>query len=171
MGIVEVIHGDISAVVRVRARHALVESCWSAVRQPGPLHAFYQRVRARRGHSVAIVAAARKLACLFWVLLTRQEDYAYAQPSLTRKKMRLLELTAGAKRYAPEGDGIWSANQAVRRAERELAHQAEAAYQRTVRDYHATQATKGAGATPGRASSGRQSGKQRGRASVPDPAL
>lgn len=164
-------HGHISKQGSVRARHALVESCWSAVRQPGPLHAFYQRVRARRGHSVAIVAAARKLACLFWVLLTRQEDYAYAQPSLTRKKMRLLELTAGAKRYAPEGDGIWSANQAVRRAERELAHQAEAAYQRTVRDYHATQATKGAGATPGRASSGRQSGKQRGRASVPDPAL
>ena len=92
-------HGHISKQGSVRARHALVESCWSAVRQPGPLHAFYQRVRARRGHSVAIVACARKLACLFWVLLTREEDYAYAQPSLTRKKMRLLELAAGAQRY------------------------------------------------------------------------
>jgi len=129
-------------------------------------------VRARRGHSVAIVACARKLACLFWVLLTREEDYAYAQPSLTRKKLRLLELAAGAQRYAPEGAGIWHANQAVRQAERELAAQAEVAYARTVRDYHATQATKtGAGATPGRASSSRQSGKQRGRATVPDPAL
>jgi hypothetical protein len=29
------------------------------VRQPGPLHAFYARIRARRGHSVAIVAVAR----------------------------------------------------------------------------------------------------------------
>ena len=132
----------------------------------------YQRLRARRGHSVAIVACARKLACLFWVLLTREEDYAYAQPSLTRKKLRLLELTAGAQRYAAEGDGIWSANQAVRRAERELATQAEVAYARTVRDYHATQANKaGAGATPGRASSGRQNGTQRGKATVPDPAL
>jgi hypothetical protein len=164
-------HGRISKQGSVRARHALVESCWSAVRQPGPLHSFYQRVRARRGHSVAIVACARKLACLFWVLLTRHEDYAYAQPSLTRKKLRLLELAAGAQRYAPEGDGIWHANQAVREAERELARQAEVAYQRTVRDYHAAQATKGAGATPGRASSGRQSGKQRGKATVPDPAL
>ena len=45
-------HGHISKQGSVRARHALVESCWSAVRQPGPLHAFYQRVRARRGHSV-----------------------------------------------------------------------------------------------------------------------
>jgi len=141
-------HGRISKQGSVRARHALVESCWSAVRQPGPLHAFYQRVRARRGHSVAIVAAARKLACLFWVLLTREEDYAYAQPSLTRKKLRQLEITAGAKRYAPEGAGIWHANEAVRQAERELAAQAEVAYTRTVRDYHATQAIKpGAGAT------------------------
>ena len=81
-------HGHISKQGSVRARHALVEACWTAVRQPGPLHAFYERVRARRGHSVAVVAAARKLACLFWCLLTREADYAYAQPSLTRKKLR-----------------------------------------------------------------------------------
>jgi len=88
-------HGHISKQGSVRARHALVEACWTAVRQPGPLHAFYERVRARRGHSVAVVAAARKLACLFWCLLTREQDYAYAQPSLTKKKLRRLELTAG----------------------------------------------------------------------------
>jgi transposase len=45
-------HGHISKQGSVRARHALVEACWTAVRQPGPLHAFYERVRARRGHSV-----------------------------------------------------------------------------------------------------------------------
>jgi transposase len=65
----------------------LVEAAWSVVRQPGPLRAFYQRIRARRGHQVAVVAAARKLACLFWCMLTRQQDYAYQQPSLTRKKL------------------------------------------------------------------------------------
>jgi transposase len=47
-------HGHISKQGSNSARHALVEACWTAVRQPGPLHAFYQRVRARRGHSVAI---------------------------------------------------------------------------------------------------------------------
>jgi transposase len=146
-------HGHISKQGSVRARHALVEACWTAVRQPGPLHAFYQRVRARRGHSVAIVAAARKLACLFWCLLTREEDYAYAQPSLTRKKLRRLEITAGAERYTAKAAGIWSANDAVREAERELARQGEVAYARTVRDWHATQAVKvGASVTPGRAS-------------------
>ena len=43
---------------------------WSVVNQPGPLRAYYQRIRARRGHGKAIVAAARKLAALFWCLLT-----------------------------------------------------------------------------------------------------
>jgi transposase len=124
-------HGHISKQGSVRARHALVEACWTTVRQPGPLHAFYQRIRARRGHSVAIVAAARKLACLFWCLLTREQDYAYQQPSLTKKKLRRLEIAAGAKRYTPKATGIWSANDAVRNAERELARQAEVAYART----------------------------------------
>jgi transposase len=160
-------HGRISKQGSASARHALVEASWSVVRQPGPLHAFYQRIRARRGHQVAVVAAARKLACLFWCMLTRGEDYAFQQPSLTRKKLRRLELQAGAPRWQG-GRNVWSVNQAMRQAERELARQAELAYQRTVADWHAT---KGAGATPGRASRGRQSGKQRGRASVPDPAL
>lgn len=153
-------HGRISKQGSVRARHALVEACWSAVRQPGPLHAFYQRIRARRGHNVAVVAAARKLACLFWCLLTREEDYAYQQPSLTKKKLRRLQITAGAERYAPEAAGIWKANEALRDAERELARQAEAAYARTVRDWHAAQAQKaGASVTPGHASNKPSKGK------------
>ena len=161
-----------SKVSSVEKTTGTVEACWTAVRQPGPLHAFYERIRARRGHSVAIVAAARKLACLFWCLLTREQDYAYAQPSLTRKKLRRLEITAGHQRYTPEATGIWHANEAVRQAERELARQAELAYARSVRDWHAAQANKtGAGATPGRASSRPSSGKQRGKASVPGPAL
>ena len=71
-------HGRISKQGSAPARYALVEAAWSVVRQPGPLRAFYQRIRARRGHQVAIVASARKLACLFWCLLTREQDYAYA---------------------------------------------------------------------------------------------
>jgi transposase len=111
----------------------LVEACWSTVRQPGPIAGFYQRVRARRGHSIAIVASARKLACLFWCLLARGEDYAFAQPSLTTKKMRRLELQAGAPRRQG-GQGVWATNDAMRHAERELALQAQRAYERTVKD-------------------------------------
>jgi transposase len=147
-------HGHISKQGSSSARHALVEACWSTVRQPGPIAGFYQRVKARRGHSIAIVASARKLACLFWCLLSRGEDYAFAQPSLTKKKMRRLELQAGAARYQG-GRGVWSTNDAMRQAERELALQAQRAYERTISDRHA--AKVGAGATPGRASHGSSS--------------
>jgi transposase len=58
-------HGRISKQGSAPARYALCEAAWSVVRQPGPLRAFYQRVRSRRGHQVAIVATARKLGCLF----------------------------------------------------------------------------------------------------------
>jgi len=143
-------HGHISKQGSGSARHALVEACWSTVRQPGPIAAFYQRIKAKRGHSIAIVAAARKLACLFWCLLTRGEDYAFAQPSLTTKKMRRLELTAGAPRRQG-GRDVWSTNSAMRHAERGLALQAQRAYERTVADWQAA-AKVGASATPGRAS-------------------
>jgi transposase len=106
-------HGRISKQGSASARHALVEAAWSVVRQPGPLRAFYQRIRARRGHQVAVVAAARKLACLFWCMLTRGEDYAYGQPSLTRKKLRRLELQAGAERGKVK-PGLWAAKTAMR---------------------------------------------------------
>jgi transposase len=110
-------HGRISKQGSAPARYALVEAAWSVVRQPGPLHAFYERIRSRRRHQVAIVATARKLACLFWQLLTKEEDFAYSQPSLTKKKLRRLELLAGA----PKGEGgtaVWSTNKAMREAER-----------------------------------------------------
>src|SRR3954462_10002204 len=44
-------HGHISKQGSNSARHALVEACWSVVRQPGPIAAFHARIRARRGHS------------------------------------------------------------------------------------------------------------------------
>jgi transposase len=143
-------HGHISKRGSGSARHALVEACWSTVRQPGPIAAFYARVKAKRGHSIAIVAAARKLACLFWCLLTRGEDYAFAQPSLTKKKLRRLELAAGAPRRQG-GRDVWSTNAAMRQAERALALQAQRAYERSVADRQVNRV--GAGATPGRRTS------------------
>ena len=144
--------GRISKQGSASARWALVEAAWSVVHQPGPLHAFYQRIRARRGHGIAVVAVARKLAVLFWCLLTRGEDYAHAQPSLTAKKLRLLEIRAGAPALKGKRTGTWATRQQMRTAERELAQQAEASYKRMVTDWQAA-AKKGRGAsvTPGRA--------------------
>jgi transposase len=145
--------GRISKRGSAAARWALVEAAWSVVLQPGPLHAFYDRTRARRGHGKAIVATARKLAILFWCMLGRGEDYAHQQPSLTNKKLRRLELTAGAPKNANTARGIWSSNPAIRQAERQLAKQAEASYKQMVKDQQAGAPARkvGASATPERA--------------------
>ena len=144
--------GRISKRGSAQARWALVEAAWSVVQQPGPLRAFYERIKARRGHGKAIVAAARKLAVLFWCLLYRGEDYAHQQPSLTAQKLRRLELTAGAPVRKGKPSGVWATRQRMRHAEKQLAEQAQASYERTVRDRQAAGPTKRAQAvTPQRA--------------------
>ena len=145
--------GRISKRGSATARWALVEAAWQTARQPGPLHAFYERTRARRGHGKAIVATARKLAVLFWCMLTRGEDYAHQQPSLTKRKLRQLESTAGAPKHARTTVGALSRNETLRQAERELAQQAEASYKRMVIDQRAGAPARrvGASATPERA--------------------
>src|SRR5215203_4069751 len=88
-------HGRITKQGRSHARTMLVEAAWQAVRGPGPLRAFFQRVSGRRGPHVAAVAVARKLAVIIWHLLTRGEDYAWVRPALHAKKLRDLELRSG----------------------------------------------------------------------------
>ena len=129
--------GRISKRGSASARWVLVEAAWSVVQQPGPLHAFYERIRARRGHGKAIVAVARKLAALFWCLLSRGEDYAHQQPSLTAKKLRLARDPAGAPTLKGKQTGVWATRERMRQAERELAQQAEASYTRMVSDWQA----------------------------------
>ena len=73
----------------------LVEAAWSLAPGPGPLSAFFHRISVKRGKQVAAVATARKLAVLFWHMLTKNEDYAWARPALLQWKLRKLELTAG----------------------------------------------------------------------------
>src|SRR5665213_1859154 len=145
--------GRISKRGSASARWALVEAAWSVVLQPGPLHAFYERTKARRGYGKAIVATARKLAVLFWCMLTRGEDYAHQQPSLTKKKLRRLEITAGAPKNSGRAAGVWATNEMMRDAERQLAQQAEASYRRMVTDQQAGAPARkvGASATPERA--------------------
>jgi hypothetical protein len=156
-------HGRTSKEGSAAARHALVEAAWMATRAPGPLRAFALRVKARRGANVAAVALARKLCVVSWHLLSRQEDYAFARPSLVRAKLRRLELMTdtGKPRFARGERSTPSPDQ--RRLERELALAAETAYQHLVADWQPR--PRGAGAAPGGASSGQPEGdKRRGRA-------
>jgi hypothetical protein len=53
-------------------------------------------VAKRRGQNVATVAVARKLIVIAWNMLRREEDYAFARPTLVAQKIRKVELAAGA---------------------------------------------------------------------------
>src|SRR4051812_21660581 len=148
-------HGRISKAGASEARHMLGEAAWRVILTAGPLRAFFERVRARRGPQVAATATARKLVVLFWHLLTHEEDYAFARPAMTRNKIRKLELLAGAPSQKGRKGIARGKSKAVFDAERELSRQAEAAYRRLVSDWKASgpaTAGAGAGATPGRAS-------------------
>ena len=129
------------------ARWALVEAAWSVIKQPGPMRAFYERLRPRLGHGKAIVATARKLAILSWCMLRRRQDYDHQRPALTKKKLRELELTAGAKPRTKDAAGVWSTNRAIRDAERALLEQAEVSYKRMVSDQQAGRPSRNLGAS------------------------
>lgn len=116
----------------------LVEAAWAASKTPGPLRAFYERVRSRRGMQVAVVATARKLAVLCWHLITKGEDYAFARPSLTAQKMRRLELRAGMpSRRGQKGKAAGYSLKEVRARENALNEHAEHAYRQIVADWQA----------------------------------
>ena len=88
-------YGRISKIGRSHARAMLVEAAWAAAKAPGPLHAFFVRIRAKRGHQIAALAVARKVAVLCWHVLTKEQDYLWARPALVANKMRALQLQAG----------------------------------------------------------------------------
>jgi len=165
-------HGRISKAGASEARHMLGEVAWKVMQTPGPLRAFFERVRARRGPQVAATATARKLTVLFWHLLTREEDYAFARPSMTRQKLRALELATGAKpqRGRQHADGPLR-NPKIRGAERRVSEQGEIAYHRLTANWQPKPKKKGAGATKERASRGPSSGQAARQGSAPEPAL
>jgi transposase len=126
-------HGRISK--QGRARSMLVEAAWVISGVPGPLRAFFVRIRSKRGKHVAAVATARKLAVIVWHMLNKDEDYTWGRPALLQWKLRYLELAAGypARRGGKQkGAAAAYSHKAVREAEREMVGQAEEAYRRFV---------------------------------------
>lgn len=127
-------HGRISKAGRSHARAMLVEAAWAAAKAPGPLRAFFIRIRAKRGHQIAAVAVARKLAALCWHMLTKQQDYEWARPSLVAHKLRSMELQAGRpqKKGNKRGASYAYHVKELRQQEASIAEAAEKNYERFV---------------------------------------
>jgi hypothetical protein len=94
-----------------------------------------------------------------WHMLSRGEDYAFARPSLTREKIRKLELATGAERQKRRRIGVFATKE-QHDLDKQLAARAELAYRRLVRDWQP--AINGTGAARGAHLVGRQAAKQRG---------
>ena len=113
----------------------LVEAAWVISGAPGPLRAFFIRIRDKRGKHVAAVATARKLAVVVWHMLAKEEDFAWSRPALGQWKLRKLELKAGhpSRRGGHEkGSAAAYSNKSVRDGEREAIGNAEEQYRRFV---------------------------------------
>jgi transposase len=164
-------HGRISKQGPGETRHVLVEAAWHAARTTGPLRAFHERIASRRGRNIATVAVARKLVVIAWHMLSRGEDNAFARPSLVREKIRKLELATGAERRKGKRNPVRVfATREQHQPDKELAAQAELAYRRLMADWQPSR-KQGAGAAPGRASSGPSSGQAARQETAPPPAL
>jgi transposase len=127
-------HGRISKSGRSHARAMLVEAAWAAAKAPGPLHAFFVRIRAKRGHQIAAVAVARKLTVLCWHLLTKEADYRWARPALVATKRRAMELRSGQPQKKGNKPGPAHAYnvKSLRDQEMDVARHAEQAYEHFV---------------------------------------
>jgi transposase len=147
--------GHISRSGKGHTRMLLVEAAHAAVRTPGPLRAFYARVKARRGPGIAAVATARKIAVLAWHLLSEDTDYRWAPEQLTTTKIRAVELKAGSpsrRGRVPGPGGSFERIRQARAADRALLERAEAEYVALVTE----QQRRDAAATTGERLSGRR---------------
>ncbi|CDX43714.1 hypothetical protein MPLSOD_520001 [Mesorhizobium sp. SOD10] len=97
------------------------------------------RIRSKRGHQVAAVAVARKLAV--WHLLTKEQDYFWVRPALVATKQRQLALKAGA----PNERGVGRRGSAYAYNVKELRNSEKAAAENAERAWSGTGGREGRG--------------------------
>lgn len=87
-------NGRITKQGSAQGRWLLVGAAEHLRKSPGPLRAMYLRLKKLRGHNVAVVGIARKLAELIFHLLTKKREYLYAVPKRTIDKRSAWRLLA-----------------------------------------------------------------------------
>lgn len=90
-------HGHITKQGRKRLRTTAIRAVLSMVnRTSSPLMDFYQRKKREKGSGKAIVAAARKLLTVIFVMLKKDLDYWYLEDRLYNQKLRQLNRAIAA---------------------------------------------------------------------------
>ena len=93
-------HGPITKHGNPKARWMMVQAAQHLATHPGPVGVFFRRVAKRKNRNVAVVATARKLLVIAWLMLTAGEPYRYAQPEATQAKLARLRVRVTGKRRA-----------------------------------------------------------------------
>lgn len=91
-------HGPITKRGNSQARWMLIEAAQHLDKHPGPLGHFFRRLAKKKNRNVAVVAAARKLAMIAWLMLMHNEPYRYAIPRSTEEKLARLRVKATGER-------------------------------------------------------------------------
>jgi transposase len=98
-------HGHITKAGCAQTRAMLTQAAQHAASHPGPIGAFFRRLRKRKSHNVAV---ARKLVTIAFLSIKNDEPYRYAKPETVRTKLNEVRRKAGAS--APKKKPGKSAN-------------------------------------------------------------
>jgi transposase len=100
-------HGPITKRGNCHARWMLIQAAQHLDKHPGPLGHFFRRLMKKKTRNVAVVAGARKLAWIGWMMLKSNEPYRYAIPKSTEAKLAKLRVKAtGQRRKGGAGKGV-----------------------------------------------------------------
>jgi hypothetical protein len=91
-------HGSITKAGNPHARWLLTQAAQHLALHPGPLGVFFRRLARRKNHNVAVVATARKLVVIAWLMLKAGEPYRYSLPESTKTKLAAFRVTATGQR-------------------------------------------------------------------------
>jgi transposase len=87
--------GGITKAGCPQTRAMLVQAVQAASDHPGPIGAFFRRLRKRKKYNVAVIATARKLVTVAYLMLKNNEPYRYAKPDVVKGKLADCRRKAG----------------------------------------------------------------------------
>ncbi|QEL16710.1 IS110 family RNA-guided transposase [Limnoglobus roseus] len=99
-------YGGITKAGCPQTRAMLVQAVQAASDHPGPIGAFFRRLRKKKKYNVAVIATARKLVTIAYLMLKHNEPYRYAKLDVVKNKLTDCRRKAGsASRSEHESDG------------------------------------------------------------------
>jgi hypothetical protein len=91
-------HGPITKQGRSHTRWMMVQAAQHVGKHPGPLGHFFRKLAHKKNRNIAVVATARKLVKIAYLMLKENQPYRYAVPRSTETKLARLRVRGGGER-------------------------------------------------------------------------